>query len=49
MFCLDFQRLRAQHIIPCTVSQIKSAIQSEDVFKVGEVEIAQVGEAFVRP
>ncbi|XP_012694250.2 replication protein A 32 kDa subunit [Clupea harengus] len=36
------KRLRAQHIIPCTVSQIKSAIQSEDVFKVGEVEIAQV-------
>ncbi|XP_076136624.1 replication protein A 32 kDa subunit [Alosa pseudoharengus] len=35
-------RTRAQHIIPCTVSQIKSAVQSEDVFRVGEVEVAQV-------
>lgn len=35
-------RMRAQHIIPCTVSQIKNAVQSEDVFRVGEVEVAQV-------
>ncbi|XP_062395281.1 replication protein A 32 kDa subunit [Sardina pilchardus] len=35
-------RTRAQHIIPCTVSQIKSAVQSEDVFRVGDVEVAQV-------
>ncbi|XP_028836491.1 replication protein A 32 kDa subunit [Denticeps clupeoides] len=35
-------RTRTQHIVPCTVSQLKSAIQSEDVFKVGDVEVAQV-------
>ncbi|KAL2084948.1 hypothetical protein ACEWY4_020466 [Coilia grayii] len=35
-------RMRTQHIIPCTVSQIKSAVQTEDVFRVGEVEVAQV-------
>lgn len=36
------QRQRAQHIVPCTVSQLMSAAQAEDVFKVGEVEVAQV-------
>ncbi|XP_048882359.1 replication protein A 32 kDa subunit [Brienomyrus brachyistius] len=35
-------RMRAQQIVPCTVSQLLSATQSEDVFKVGEVEIAQI-------
>ncbi|XP_050987638.1 replication protein A 32 kDa subunit isoform X1 [Labeo rohita] len=35
-------RARAQQIVPCTVSQLMSAVQAEDVFKVGEVEIAQV-------
>ncbi|KAM9510987.1 replication protein A 32 kDa subunit [Salvelinus alpinus] len=35
-------RQRAQHIIPCTVSQLMSAAQTEDVFRVGEVEVAQV-------
>ncbi|XP_016098267.1 replication protein A 32 kDa subunit isoform X1 [Sinocyclocheilus grahami] len=35
-------RSRAQQIVPCTVSQLMSAVQAEDVFKVGEVEIAQV-------
>uniref|UniRef100_A0A672QPL1 Replication protein A C-terminal domain-containing protein n=1 Tax=Sinocyclocheilus grahami TaxID=75366 RepID=A0A672QPL1_SINGR len=34
-------RSRAQQIVPCTVSQLMSAVQAEDVFKVGEVEIAQ--------
>uniref|UniRef100_A0A8C2AXI0 Replication protein A2 n=1 Tax=Cyprinus carpio TaxID=7962 RepID=A0A8C2AXI0_CYPCA len=34
-------RTRAQQIVPCTVSQLMSAVQAEDVFKVGEVEIAQ--------
>jgi hypothetical protein len=36
------QRQRAQQIVPCTVSQLMSAAQAEDVFKVGEVEVAQV-------
>ncbi|XP_039507239.1 replication protein A 32 kDa subunit [Pimephales promelas] len=35
-------RSRAQQIVPCTVSQLMSAVQAEDVFKVGGVEIAQV-------
>ncbi|XP_051574238.1 replication protein A 32 kDa subunit-like [Myxocyprinus asiaticus] len=35
-------RSRAQQIVPCTVSQLMSAVQAEDVFKVGQVEIAQV-------
>ncbi|XP_059423223.1 replication protein A 32 kDa subunit [Carassius carassius] len=35
-------RARAQQIVPCTVSQLMSAVQAEDVFRVGEVEIAQV-------
>lgn len=35
-------RTRAQQIVPCTVSQLMCAVQAEDIFKVGEVEIAQV-------
>ncbi|KAM9488060.1 replication protein A 32 kDa subunit [Clarias gariepinus] len=35
-------RSRAQQIVPCTVSQLMSAAQAEDVFRVGEVEVAQV-------
>ncbi|XP_030638250.1 replication protein A 32 kDa subunit [Chanos chanos] len=35
-------RTRAQQIVPCTVSQLVSAVQAEDIFKVGEVEIAQI-------
>ncbi|KAL4657542.1 replication protein A 32 kDa subunit [Arapaima gigas] len=35
-------RTRAQQIVPCTVSQLLSAAQAEDVFRVREVEIAQV-------
>ncbi|KAB5586739.1 hypothetical protein PHYPO_G00005030 [Pangasianodon hypophthalmus] len=35
-------RTRAQQIVPCTVSQLMSAAQAEDVFRVGEVEVAQV-------
>uniref|UniRef100_A0A8C7PP17 Replication protein A C-terminal domain-containing protein n=1 Tax=Oncorhynchus mykiss TaxID=8022 RepID=A0A8C7PP17_ONCMY len=35
-------RQRSQQIVPCTVSQLMSAAQAEDVFKVGEVEVAQV-------
>lgn len=35
-------RTRAQQIIPCTVSQLMSAAQAEDVFRVGDVEVAQV-------
>ncbi|TRY93673.1 hypothetical protein DNTS_001122 [Danionella cerebrum] len=32
-------RARPQQIIPCTVSQLMSAVQHEDVFRVGEVTI----------
>uniref|UniRef100_A0A671PKA6 Replication protein A 32 kDa subunit-like n=1 Tax=Sinocyclocheilus anshuiensis TaxID=1608454 RepID=A0A671PKA6_9TELE len=42
MFVCVAQRTRAQQIVPCTVCQLMSAVQAEDVFKVGEVEIAQV-------
>lgn len=35
-------RARANQIIPCTVSQLMSAAQAEDVFRVGEVEVSQV-------
>ncbi|KAK2854761.1 hypothetical protein Q7C36_006630 [Tachysurus vachellii] len=35
-------RARAQQIVPCTVSQLMTAAQAEDVFRVGEVEVAQV-------
>lgn len=37
------QRTRPSQIIPCTVSQLWSASQSDETFKVGEVELAQVG------
>lgn len=40
--CASLQRSRAQQIVPCTVSQLMSAAQAEDVFRVGEVEVAQV-------
>uniref|UniRef100_W5M5H7 Replication factor A protein 2 n=1 Tax=Lepisosteus oculatus TaxID=7918 RepID=W5M5H7_LEPOC len=35
-------RARTQQIVPCTVSQLLSSSQAEDVFKVGEVEVSQV-------
>ncbi|XP_075459891.1 replication protein A 32 kDa subunit isoform X1 [Ascaphus truei] len=35
-------RSRAQQIVPCTVSQLLSAIQSDEVFRIGEVELSQV-------
>lgn len=36
------QRTRATQIIPCTVSQLMSASQADEAFKVGDVEVAQV-------
>lgn len=38
----DLQRTRATQIIPCTVSQLMSASQADESFKVGDVEVAQV-------
>ncbi|KAG8588515.1 hypothetical protein GDO81_006009 [Engystomops pustulosus] len=35
-------RSRAQQIVPCTVSQLLSAAQSDELFKIGEVELSQV-------
>ncbi|XP_073341063.1 replication protein A 32 kDa subunit [Pagrus major] len=35
-------RARANQIIPCTVSQMMSASQADEAFKVGDVEVAQV-------
>ncbi|XP_047454344.1 replication protein A 32 kDa subunit [Mugil cephalus] len=35
-------RTRATQIIPCTVSQLMSASQADEAFRVGEVEISQV-------
>lgn len=35
-------RSRAQQIVPCTVSQLLSATQSDELFKIGEVELSQV-------
>ncbi|XP_033837341.2 replication protein A 32 kDa subunit [Periophthalmus magnuspinnatus] len=35
-------RTRATQIIPCTVSQLMSASQADESFKVGDVEVAQV-------
>lgn len=35
-------RARANQIIPCTVSQLMSASQADEAFRVGEVEVAQV-------
>ncbi|XP_055359236.1 replication protein A 32 kDa subunit isoform X2 [Betta splendens] len=35
-------RTRASQIVPCTVSQLMSASQADESFKVGDVEVAQV-------
>ncbi|XP_072102638.1 replication protein A 32 kDa subunit [Mobula birostris] len=35
-------RSRTQQIVPCTVSQLMSASQTEDIFRIGEVELSQV-------
>lgn len=35
-------RTRASQIIPCTVSQLMSAAQVDEAFRVGDVEVAQV-------
>lgn len=35
-------RARAQHIVPCTISQLLSATLTDEVFKIGDVEISQV-------
>lgn len=35
-------RTRAQQIVPCTVSQLLSATQTDEIFKIGEVELSQV-------
>ncbi|XP_020509706.1 replication protein A 32 kDa subunit isoform X2 [Labrus bergylta] len=35
-------RTRANQIIPCTVSQLMSAAQADEAFRVGDVEVAQV-------
>uniref|UniRef100_A0A4W3K7Q9 Replication protein A2 n=1 Tax=Callorhinchus milii TaxID=7868 RepID=A0A4W3K7Q9_CALMI len=35
-------RSRAQQIVPCTVSQLLSTSQAEEVFRIGEVELSQV-------
>ncbi|KAF7226860.1 replication protein A 32 kDa subunit [Nothobranchius furzeri] len=35
-------RTRATQIIPCTVSQLMSASQADEAFKVGDVEVTQV-------
>lgn len=40
--CVFFQRTRATQIIPCSVSQLMSASQADEAFKVGDVEVAQV-------
>lgn len=44
--CLFWQRTRATQIIPCTVSQLMSASQSDESFKVGDVEVAQVSKGW---
>lgn len=38
----SFQRVRAQHIVPCTISQLLSATLTDEVFRIGDVEISQV-------
>uniref|UniRef100_A0A3Q1FTI5 Replication factor A protein 2 n=1 Tax=Acanthochromis polyacanthus TaxID=80966 RepID=A0A3Q1FTI5_9TELE len=35
-------RTRASQIVPCTVSQLMSASQADEAFRVGEVEVSQV-------
>ncbi|OBS58896.1 hypothetical protein A6R68_09992 [Neotoma lepida] len=42
MHTFPFQRVRAQHIVPCTISQLLSATLTDEVFKIGNVEISQV-------
>ena len=37
-----FQRARAQHIVPCTISQLLSATLVDEVFRIGNIEISQV-------
>nr|XP_026247377.1 replication protein A 32 kDa subunit [Urocitellus parryii] len=34
-------RARAQHIVPCTISQLLSATLVDEMFKIGNVEISQ--------
>ncbi|GAB1289020.1 Replication protein A 32 kDa subunit [Apodemus speciosus] len=36
------RRVRAQHIMPCTISQLLSATLTDEVFRIGDVEISQV-------
>ncbi|KAL0605012.1 Replication protein A 32 kDa subunit [Plecturocebus cupreus] len=36
------QRARAQHIVPCTISQLLSATLVDEMFRIGNVEISQV-------
>lgn len=36
------QRSRSQQIVPCTVSQLLSAAQVDEIFKIREVELSQV-------
>ena len=35
-------RAQAQHIVPCTISQLLSATLVDEVFRIGNVEISQV-------
>ncbi|XP_019505613.1 PREDICTED: replication protein A 32 kDa subunit isoform X3 [Hipposideros armiger] len=35
-------RARAHHIVPCTISQLLSATLTDEVFRIGNVEISQV-------
>ncbi|KAL6053286.1 hypothetical protein STEG23_009381 [Scotinomys teguina] len=35
-------RVRAQYLVPCTISQLLSATLTDEVFKIGNVEISQV-------
>lgn len=37
-----FKSSRAQHIVPCTISQLLSATLVDEVFRIGNVEISQV-------
>lgn len=41
----SLQRARAQHIVPCTISQLLSATLVDEVFRIGNVEISQVSKA----
>ena len=35
-------RAQAQHIVPCTISQLLSATLVDEIFRIGNVEISQV-------